>query len=84
MNSEQMEGRIREHMAVVGSDNRQLGMVDHIDARDTIKLTKDSQGSHHWIPMSWVSDIDDKVHIQQSGEQAMKQWMSTPPEGGNF
>lgn len=70
---------IREHMPVVCSNSKQFGTVDHIDG-ETIKLTKDQSGQHHWIPTSWVTSVDDKVHVDRPGEQAMKEWMSTPEE----
>ena len=72
--------RIREHMPIVCSNNQQFGMVDSVEG-DSIKLTKDSSGRHHWIPSSWVTSVDDKVHVDRPGQQAMKEWMSTPPEG---
>jgi hypothetical protein len=70
---------VKEHMPVVCSDNTQFGTVDRVEG-DSIKLTKDQSGQHHWIPMNWVSRVDDKVHVDRSGGQAMKEWMSMPPE----
>lgn len=72
--------QIREHMPVVCSNNEQFGTVDHLEG-GSIKLTKDKGGQHHWIPTSWVTSVDDKVHIDRPGQQAMREWMSTPPEG---
>lgn len=70
---------VKEHMPVVCSDNKQFGTVDKVEG-DSIKLTKDQSGQHHWIPMSWVDRVDNKVHVDRPGPQAMKEWMSTPPE----
>lgn len=72
--------QIKEHMPVVCSNNDQFGTVDHVDAGNSIKLTKDPKGEHHWIPMSWVRTVDDKVHLDRPASQVMKEWMSTPPE----
>ncbi|MGE3889918.1 MAG: DUF2171 domain-containing protein [Vicinamibacterales bacterium] len=72
--------QIREHMPVVCSNSKQFGTVDKVEG-DHIKLTKDQSGQHHWIPASWVKSVDDKVHVDRPGQQAMKEWMSTPPEG---
>jgi hypothetical protein len=72
--------KVKEHMPVVCSNNKQFGSVDHMDG-NAIKLTKDQSGQHHWIPASWVTKVDDKVHVDRPGQQAMKEWMSTPPEG---
>ncbi len=66
--------QIREHMPVVCSDGGQFATVDHIDVNGTIKLTKDDQGKHHWIPMSWVTRIDEHVHVDRPGKQAMQEW----------
>jgi len=70
--------QIREHMPVVCSNNGQFGVVDGVEG-DTIKLTKDEQGQHHWIPMSWVTRVDEHVHVDRPGDQAMREWMTTPP-----
>jgi hypothetical protein len=69
----------KPHMPVVCSNNVQFATVDHVDARDTIKLTKDETGHHHWIPMSWVRSVDDKLHVDRPGKQAMREWSTTPP-----
>jgi hypothetical protein len=74
------QSQIKEHMPVVCSENGQFGTVDHLDG-DQIKLTKDQQGQHHWIPISWVTTVDDKVHVDRPGKQAMKEWSSTAPAG---
>ncbi len=35
-----------------------------MEGKDTIKLEKDKEGQHHYIPMSWVTKVDDKVLTQ--------------------
>jgi hypothetical protein len=75
--------KIRERMPVVCSNEEQFGVVDRIEG-DTIKLTKDQSGQHHWIPTQWVRKVDDKVHVDRPGRQAMQEWMATPPEGTRF
>lgn len=65
--------QIREHMPVVGSNGSQLGMVDHIDG-SYIKLTKDDADQHHWIPLSWVTSVDDAVHLDRSVQDARQAW----------
>jgi hypothetical protein len=72
--------QIRPHMPVVCSNGEQFATVDHTDAGDTIKLTKDDQGQHHWIPMSWVSRVDEHVHVDRPGKQAMREWSSEAPQ----
>lgn len=71
---------IREHMPVVCSEGGQFATVDHMDG-GTIKLTKDDSGQHHWIPMDWVTRVDEHVHVDRPGKQAMREWSTTPPTG---
>lgn len=74
---------IGEHMPVTGSDAEQFGTVDHLDAGDTIKLTKGGGDQHHWIPLSWVTVVDDAVRVSKTGAEAMEQWMTSPPAGSS-
>lgn len=72
--------KIREHMPVVCSNEGQFGVVDHVEG-DQIKLTKDASGQHHYIPASWVTKVDDKVHVDRPGEQAMREWKTAAEVG---
>src|SRR5688500_7830657 len=67
---------IKPHMAVVCSEGRQFGTVDRLVENDTIKLTRDDSGLHHFIPIAWVTTVDDSVHVDRPGKQAMEQWLS--------
>jgi hypothetical protein len=69
---------IKPHMTVVGSEDSDVGTVDHIEGWSAIKLNKDESGDHHYIPLSWVAAVDDKVHIDRPGSQAMREWSTTP------
>jgi hypothetical protein len=69
---------IKEAMPVVGSDHGAFAVVDHLEGTDTIKLTKDASGLHHDIPLDWVVSVDDKVHLDRTGEQAMTAWGRPP------
>jgi hypothetical protein len=73
------QSEIREHMPVVCSNGDQFGTVDRLEG-SYIELAKDDQGRHHWIPQSWVTHVDDKVHVDRPGEQAMREWRTAPPE----
>lgn len=66
--------QIQPEMPVVCSQDGQFAVVDHLDGKDTIKLKKDKMGKHHFIPLSWVTKVDGKVHIDRPGDQAMKEW----------
>jgi hypothetical protein len=66
---------IREHMDVMGSCGNKLGKVDHVEG-DQIKLTKNDSpdGLHHLIPMSWVSRVDQAVHLSKNCGEAKREW----------
>lgn len=71
---------IKPQMPVVCSEDGQFATVDHVEGRDLIKLTRDAQGKHHYIPLTWVSSVDDKVHVDRPGSQAMREWLDEPGE----
>lgn len=73
------EDLIKPHMPVVCSDDGQFAVVDHLEGKDFIKLEKDKDGKHHYIPLTWVSSVDDKVHVDRPGDQAMREWSTEPP-----
>jgi hypothetical protein len=74
-----MREQIREHMPIVCSNNKPFGTVDRVEG-DFIKLTKDDAGQHHWIPTDWVTKVDKHVHVDRPGDQAMREWLSSPPQ----
>jgi hypothetical protein len=71
--------QIQPKMPVVCSNERQFAIVDHLEGTNSIKLTKDGSGRHHYIPLSWVTFVDDKVHVDRPGDQAMRDWSTIPP-----
>lgn len=73
--------QIKEHMPVVGPNQELIGTVDHLDAGDTIKLTKDLEGRHHWIPFQWVTRVDTQVHLNRSDQMVKEEWQTSPPQG---
>jgi hypothetical protein len=68
---------IREHMDVLGSCGNNLGRVDHVEG-SSIKLTRNGSpdGLHHFIPTSWVSRVDEHVHLNRTCVQAKEEWES--------
>jgi hypothetical protein len=70
---------IKPHMPVVCSKNKQFATVDHVEGSQAIKLTRDASGEHHFIPTSWVTTVDDRVHVDRPGDQAMREWSTTAP-----
>lgn len=69
---------IKPEAPVVCSKDGQFATVDHMENGSVIKLKKDDQGQHHYIPLSWVTKVDDKVHVDRPGDEAMKAWSTTP------
>lgn len=69
---------ITPHMPVVGREESVVGLVDHVEGTDFIKLTKDERGEHHYIPLTWVSSVDDKVHIDRSLADIKREWSTSP------
>ena len=68
---------IRENMEVLGSDGVHVGVVDHVEGNDEVRLVKDdSGGEHHSIPLAWVVHVEMKVHLNQPGELAKARWTS--------
>jgi hypothetical protein len=72
--------QIREHMPVLCSNNKQFATVDHVDG-NYVRLTKNGSpdSQHHWMPLEWVTRVDEHVHVDRPGDQAMKEWLSSPP-----
>lgn len=74
---------VKPNIPVVCSKNGQFAIVDHMEGSTTIKLKKDKQGQHHYIPLSWVTKVDDKVHVDRPGDKAMRDWSTSPPSSDN-
>lgn len=70
--------QIKPDMPVVCSKDGQFAIVDHLEGTNQIKLKKDERGQHHFIPLSWVTTVDQKVHVDRTGDQAMKEWSTSP------
>ena len=64
---------IRGHMEVVGSDDGHVGTVDHIEETGRIKLARadSGDGSHHYLPLSAVARVDDKVRLSLTAAAAL-------------
>lgn len=73
--------QIKPHTPVVCSNDGQFAVVDHMEGKDCIKLMKDEQGVHHFIPLAWVTKVDDKVHVDRPGDQATREWSKQATNG---
>lgn len=80
MDQKAMASQIKEHMEIVGSNDQYFAIVDDVEG-DAIKVTKDEQGQHHYIPMAWVERVDEHVHLSRPGDQVMTEWTTDPPQG---
>ena len=72
------QNQIKPDAPVVCSNGGQFATVDHMEGNDTIKLKKDETGTHHYIPLAWVSSVDSEVHVNRPGDEAMKEWTTRP------
>ena len=70
---------IRPHMPVLCSEDEQFAVVDRMESPDTIKLARDERRQHHYIPLSWVTRVDDQVHVDRPGDVAMQDWTTVAP-----
>jgi hypothetical protein len=71
-------GRVTEHMEVTGSDGSHVGTVDKVRGDRIILAKSDAEagGIHHSIPCSWVENVDDKVMLNRTAEDAKHAWRS--------
>ena len=70
---------IKPDMPVVCSEDGQFASVDHMENDTTIKLKRDDEGNHHYIPLDWVvSVVKGKVKVDRPGPQAMREWSTHP------
>jgi hypothetical protein len=68
--------RVAEQMEVIGSDGQHIGTVDKVRG-DRIILTKNDEnagGIHHSIPCSWIENVEDKVTVNKTAQEAMNAW----------
>tara|TARA_B110000438_G_C15787174_1_gene638969 strand:- start:442 stop:690 length:249 start_codon:yes stop_codon:yes gene_type:complete len=74
--------QIKPDMPVVCSEDGQFATVDHMEGTDTLKLKKDKDGQHHYIPLGWVTSTEDNIiKIDRPGDQAMQEWSQTASTG---
>ena len=82
----EMLGQVREQMTVVGSDEEEIGKVDHVRS-DRIILTKnDSEdGRHHTISCSMVDRVEgDRVFLDQPAAEAKRRFQNESRDRGFF
>lgn len=69
-------GTVKEHQEVVGSDGEHVGTVDYIRGGDIVLTKKDDNagGHHHAVPSSWIADVDKKVVLNRTADEALEEW----------
>lgn len=69
---------IQVHMEVIGANGQHVGVVDHLEGVDKIKLTKRdarADGRHHYIFHDWVDRVEgNKAHLNKPLEEVMAEW----------
>ena len=65
--------QVKPDMRVLCSKHKQFAKVDRVE-NGQIKLKKDPSGQNHYIPLSWVQSVDEAVHLDRPGAQAMREW----------
>jgi hypothetical protein len=68
---------IKEHMDVIASCGKKIGVVDRAEGA-AIKLTKKDSpdGQHHFIPVGWVERVDSHVHLNKNSMETEQNWKS--------
>jgi hypothetical protein len=77
--------QIQEHMEVVGSDGRHVGVVDAV-VGPRLKLARTDPaagGEHHFVPVAAVAAVEGgTVRLSRTAAQTMDEWGSeTVAEG---
>lgn len=68
---------IAPNMEILGSDGMHVGIVDHVEGAEEIKLSKDDSeagGKEHYIPFAWLAHAEVKVHLKLTADEAKMRW----------
>jgi len=82
----QAVSRVTERMEVVGSDGSHVGTVDCTSGESIILTRSDPNagGHHHRIPCGWVDEVNDKVKLNLTAEEATQRWREEERSGAFF
>ena len=64
---------------MLDSKGMRIGAVDRVEGGGSIKLMKDGQGKHHWLPPRWVTRVDTHVHLNRTAKQVRREWKASAP-----
>lgn len=78
--------KIRQHMAVVANDGRQVGFVVRPQGSAGLKITrvKNGHGFEYVIPLAWVSDVDRYVFLNKSARYVRSNWEAPVVSNGRL
>lgn len=72
------QSQILDHAQVVDINGEHIGIVDHFEDDQNIKLAKsdpNANGHHHIIPLKWVKEVvDNKVILTLTRAEAETEW----------
>lgn len=68
------ERTIIDNMDIMASDGRMIGVVDHLDGLDRIKLVRQIDNKQHYIPLSLVASVDVHVRLSKSRSEIKRLW----------
>jgi Uncharacterized protein conserved in bacteria len=70
--------QIREHMEVRALDGAHVGIVDHLEGPNQIRLTRSDSPNekHHLIPLNWVDHVDEHVHLSRNLAEICSEWIA--------
>lgn len=69
--------QIKTGMPILCSQRGEIGVVDRVEGKESIKVNRDENGVHHYFPISWVARVDTKVYLNRPGDQAKREWSDT-------
>jgi hypothetical protein len=74
-----LETRLEPGMPVLTTDGEQLGIVDHRDQGNSVKVIEDGTGRPRWVSLAWVVRVDAAVYLDRPADAARREWNDTPP-----
>lgn len=78
---QQTRRSIQNHMGIRDIDGHDVGRVDRVEG-DYVKVTRDTDGNHHWIPDGLIMRVDQYVHLNVTRQEIAGQWRDDDPNKG--
>jgi len=75
--------QVKEHMSVIGADDKKVGTVDCVKGDEIILTKSDPDGKHHSFPKDWIDSIgENEIRLNQTAEYAQSNWFDAEKEKG--